>query len=301
MSDHDDLTPPPVEPISDDRRAAMRAKLQAATTRRERSPASRWVAPSLAAAAVVTIVAAGAVIVNHDGAPQRGRQSEPLSFAGGGTGAQHGTVTPGKRSTGQKPGGRPGLVTPHQGTGTNRGLGHQTLDGCVSAIDDLANPDLESGLSVTDSRAYGSGTTRLFETSTAWIICDDFSAGYGVAPTLFSPHVTSTPYVPDLGTLAISDNSSGTSWQYLAAGLSFPGVLSISYSFPDGHVEHATIDPNGLWSMLYLPTSGILTEADTNFATLAPVTATVHDTNGDVQTFALQWGVNTCAQINHGC
>ncbi len=112
------------------------------------------------------------------------------------------------------------------------------------------------------------------------------------------------PTGPILATLAVSENTSlDQTWvdQFVAGGEDFDGVASITYTFPDGHVERATVGQSGMWSMVYLPTSGPFAVPNLNETTLDPIQVSVDYTDGHSDTFTLQWGVDTCAQINHGC
>jgi hypothetical protein len=78
-------------------------------------------------------------------------------------------------------------------------------------------------------------------------------------------------------------------------------VQAIRYEFPDGHIENAVVGESGMWSMLYLPTEGPLADPRVNETTLDPIQVTVHYTDGHTDGFALEWGQDTCGQVNHGC
>jgi len=177
---------------------------------------------------------------------------------------------------------------------------------CPTELGDLGDPSLR-GATVTAERGYGPWTTYLYETKSTWIVCDDFAAQGGGRPTLLAPHDESKPYEPDVSTLAISENSAWKpdgapgDYQLLAAGRDFAGVRAISYTFPDKHTEQAVVGQNGLWSMTYLPADGILADPKTNTFNLDPIQVTVDYTDGGTKVFTLQWGLDTCAQVNHGC
>lgn len=178
----------------------------------------------------------------------------------------------------------------------------------VSCDEEAANvlDERLPGAHVTDERNYGPGTTYLYETKAAWVVCDNLADSDGGSPTLFSVHDKSQAYQPSTETLAISQNfnidqDEGWVSQFVAAGRDFDGVQANSYSFPDGHTEEAVVGQNGLWSMTYLPTDGVLVDPMTNFSNLGPIEVTVNYTGGDVRNFTLQWGLHTCAQTNHGC
>jgi hypothetical protein len=166
---------------------------------------------------------------------------------------------------------------------------------CDKDIEQLGGPSLH-GASVTAQRTTGPATTWLYETKTAWIVCDDLTASDGGAPTLFAPHDKAEAYQPSVSTLNVSDNlitRSGGTWRYaqfVAGGRDFDGVQAISYAFPDGHVEDAVVGQNVLWSMNYLATGGLFLQHGTNVTKLDPIKVTVHFTNEDVKTFSLRWG-----------
>lgn len=309
MTSPDDISPPPPEPLPERRKQEMRHQLLAAATSADSSARGSWLVPALAAAAVLAIVGAGAVVLDHDG---DGGEPGSVGLQPAGRG---GPVVPGPGVTtatataathAPPPRVRPGTSTvtapaaPYPPTGHGE-LGEATT--CQQEIDALAEPSLD-GATVTADRDYGAGVTSLFETKSGWIVCDTWATIDGGAPTLFSVHEKSGQYEPNVSTLAVSENfGSGDPLpaEYVAGGRDFDGVQAIAYTFPDGHVEDAVVGQTGLWSMVYLPTSGVLTDLDQNEATLDPITVRVSLTNGDEATYTLQWGEDTCAQINHGC
>ncbi len=306
MTSPEDLDPPTPEPLSYERKLAMREELLASTGRRQRRLGHPWLVPGLAAAAVVAIVAVGAVVVQHGGDDPAG-SANSLAPAGNGsvtvppspspTAGRHHSVATSAPNSGKHVIHRGTYVLPTQGGA----LPNDPATTCEQEIAGLGAPGLD-GATVTADRSYGDFTTSLYETKTAWIVCDTGATVDGGAPTLFSPHQKADAYRPDLESLAISMNFSldDPSWaQYVAAGRDFDGVQAISYAFPDGHVENAAVGVNGLWSMTYLPTSGPLTRG--NFNGLDPVQVTVDYTDGSHDVFSLAWASGTCAQINHGC
>ena len=160
-------------------------------------------------------------------------------------------------------------------------------------------PNFLEGASELSSIAYAGGTVTLFGTGSKWIICDDWAAtSDGGAPTLFGDAPTDAPLSKDL--VRISQNYSMEDAhvaQFVAGGPLIDGVKSISYAFPDGHTEKATMNDT-MWAMAYLPTSGPLVDGGRAPGSIG-VTVT-HD-DGTTEDFTLQWGLDTCAQINHGC
>ena len=184
----------------------------------------------------------------------------------------------------------------------------------VSGFAKVQEPALQ-GATVTAERDSGAGTTYLYATKSAWVVCDDSTAVLGgpesekgYTPTLVSSHLKSESYQPDTDTLAISmnfigsaDYSSIESAYFFAAGRDFDGVQAISYTFPDGHTERAVVGENGLWSMAYVITDRPTLNLFADTSQLDPVDVTVASTGGDTAKHALQWGLDTCAQLNHGC
>ncbi len=315
-----ELTPPPDQPLSADRRQEMREHLLSAAGQGDGpGPARRpgWLIPGLAAAAVVSVIGTGVYLANANDSST----STPLLPAG--------TSTSTSQPTSQavpSPDGPPDTIqdtvvlrtTAPQGTATPPTPTVQvppirpTAQNCADAVNELiqqGEPEL-AGATVTAQRAGDRGTTYLYESKSAWVICDDFAGGDGGLPTLLAAHSKQKPYVPSAKTLQISDNTIGgpntANWhyQYFAAGADFDGVQAISYTFPDGHTEDAVVGQNGMWSMNYQPTSGPLADPKTNYNNLGPIKVTVAYTQSggsSNDTFTLPWGLGTCGQTNHGC
>ena len=300
--------------LPEQRKQAMRQRLLAAANAPDRFDGTRWLAPTLVAAAVLAIVGGGALLFGHDRGGSHGSQGfQPGAGSAGpttgtfpsdGRTTTTGLVTTGPATTGPitktspPPQGRHhGSTTHSQDTGSG-----DDLASCQQEIADMGDASLE-GAVVTAQRDYGAGTSFLFESSKAWVVCDTWAGLDGGAPTLLPIHAESAPYEPGVATLSLSENlqmGNPMPSEFVAGGRGFDGVRAIAYTFPDGHTEDAvTVD--GLWSMTYLPTSGVLTDPDVDETTLGPITVSVHLTNGDTTTYTLQWGVDTCAQINHGC
>ncbi len=329
MPDNPNLTPPPEEPMSEAARAEIRQRLAAAAAgggaqRRSR----RWVVPALAAAAVVAVVV-GAYAVVAPGDDGTGGSGDSLQPAGTTTDVP-GTPPPDEPMPDTPP---PDYPEPDQtliptmpptgpeGTGSTPPppdcipdpndpgpceADQEQPGTCAEELDLLDQPGVR-GATVTAERGYGPGTTYLYETKSAWIVCDDLAAIDGGAPTLLALHDKAQRYEPDTSTLVISSNtmsnpdSSQGFDQFFAAGRDFDGVQAISYTFPDGHTEEAVVGENGLWSMVYLPTDGVLVDPHQNQMNLDPITVEVDYTTGPNRTFELRWGYDTCGQINHGC
>ncbi|HSV39542.1 MAG TPA: hypothetical protein VLI04_12360, partial [Nocardioidaceae bacterium] len=142
------------------------------------------------------------------------------------------------------------------------------------------------------------GTTSLYATADAWVVCDTFASQDGGVPTLLETHPQAAPYVPDRSTLAISTNFLGQGQaQYFAAGKVFDGVDVIEYTFPDGKTVRAKTS-NDFWVMDYRPEDGPLASGD--LRGLKPIVVSVEGPSTGAG-WSLEWGKDTCAQRNHGC
>jgi hypothetical protein len=272
-----DLTPPPDEPMPDQSRARIRADLLAATQDGGRSRTSRWVVPGVAAAAVVLVagMAAWAVQAGGDddptGTPAAGASS---SAAPSDESTVIATTKPGRVSSSVPPKGA-GDVATCQGE----------LANVLPGADQVA--------------AFPDGTSFLVK-GDRFVLCD-VRAG---ATTLHKPlpltpaqdveaYRVSSLYAPAKGGFTI----------YRVAGGPVPEgatAFDVRYTFPDGHTEDSTTttDDQGRtwWRMLtsYHEESGV------NEMNLPPIQATV-SLSGVQKTYQLAWGLDTCAQANHGC
>ncbi len=300
-----DLTPPVPDPLPEERKRALRAQLLAATGKNPATSRRGWLVPGLAAAAVAAIVATGVYLTNDDGSS---RSTSPLRPAGGADASAEttGPVPPPPADT---------TVPAETAPSAYVSIGSPAVDppraeNCADAVNELitqAAPPL-AGAAPTASRAGAIGTTYLYESKAAWVVCDDFASVDGGAPTLLQWHLKRDSYAPTAKTVGISENHVGKAGQldhqYFAGGRDFDGVRAISYAFPDGHTEDAVVGQDGLWSMNYQPTTGVLVDPHTNERRLDPIKVTVTYTaavGGGTDTFTLAWGLGTCGQTNHGC
>lgn len=344
MPDTPDLTPPAEQPMSDDVRAEIRRQLAAATAGDDTGHGSRgvavrwgrWITPAIAAAAVVAVVlGVFAVRATRDDSGSGGDSLQPAAPSTGPATTEPPAATttpPSSTSTyaAPTPTSRVGTVSPTpsqapvpsttflSGAPTEPSpstvgpgdpgvpTGPVPATSCAQEIARAAEPSLR-GAAVTAERDYGPGTIYLYETKTAWVVCDDLSATDGGAPTLLSFHDKARRYEPYAVTTAVSENlitNSDGNWvydQFVAGGRDFDGVEAITYVFPDGHVEDAVVGRNGMWSMVYLATDGVFMDPNTNETRLDPIKVRVRYTGGGIHTFNLRWGLDTCAQLNHGC
>jgi hypothetical protein len=256
---------PPEGRLTDEQRARLRATVMAgADGRRTSRP---WLVP-IAAAAAVGVLVAGAAIVG---------------LANGGDGG--GTPVAGQESSSSTVEDTP-TVTPTATPSSDP-------PPLKSVCDDEVLTFLP-GAKRADEVDYPTGSTLLYATAKQWVVCDDWATSDGGPPTVFATHAFSPELGKDL--FLISQNYSMKSVdgaQFVAGGARIPGVASISYAFPDGHVQEATMT-DAMWQMVYLladPPKRVWTD---------PVVATVTMDDGSTQKYDLT-AMDLCAQVNHGC
>ena len=272
-----DLTPPPERHLDQQTRQQMRAELIAATAQPTPRTSRGWLLPAAAAAAVAAVIGGGSLMLNND---RGGPTLDPL---GSDTSA----------ATTQE--------TPTTATPTPAATADAA---CASAIQEsLPGADLKYSQRV-DGTGKVTTDVEIWVDGDQWQVCDTFAAlddpDGQQKPTLFAVHSGRT--VPDQEQVRISMNfvgvPGGLQAEYVAAGRVSSAVTKIRYAFPDGHVEAASPADDGYWSIVYLPEDGPLAGGDLRGVDPIEVTVTA---DGAEQTYTLEWGVDTCAQINHGC
>ena len=273
-----DLTPPPERHLDEQTRHQMRAELFAAIAQPTRRTSRGWLVPVAAAAAVAAVIGGGSLMLNND------RGGRTLAPGGSDTSA---TTPPSAPTTG----------TPTRQAAT-------PVPACATAVEEFL-PGAEMKY---NQRVDGTGkvTTdvEIWVDGDQWQVCDTFAAlddpDGQQKPTLFAVHSGRTG--PDQEQVRISMNfvgvPGGLQAEYVAAGRVSSAVTKIRYAFPDGHVEAAGPADDGYWSIVYLPGDGPLAGGDLRGVDPIEVTVTA---DGAEQTYTLEWGVDTCAQINHGC
>jgi hypothetical protein len=269
-----DLTPPPERPLDEQTRHQLRAELIAATGQPISRTSRGWLVPVAAAVAVAAVIGGGALLLNND------RGGQQLAPSGSDTSA----ATPGTSSP------TPAAVVPNPACAS---AVRESLPGAEMKYSQLA---AASGAVATDVEIWVDGDQ--------WQVCDTFATLDDPAgqqkPTLFAVHRGRT--VPAQEQVRISMNfvqlNGGLQAEYVAGGRVSSAVTKIRYAFPDGHVEAASPADDGYWSIVYLPEDGPLAGGDLRGVDPIEVTVTA---DGAEQTYSLEWGVDTCAQINHGC
>ena len=147
----------------------------------------------------------------------------------------------------------------------------------------------------------GPTTVRLYENGQTWFVCDEWAALDGGDATLFPDHRLGSALVRDH--LVVSMNFSmdrSEPSQYVAGGaLPDDLVEAISYEFPDGHVQEAVVQ-DGMWAMAYFATDPPL-DGTGRMPRQAEASVTVDYRDGTQQVFVLDYPMDFCAQVNHGC
>jgi hypothetical protein len=278
-----DLTPPPDEPMPEHARARIRADLLAATRGSEPSRAARWALPGVAAAAVVLVaaLAAWAVQVGGDG------------DSGGTPAASTPTASVAPDVT---PSGTPSRVASEKTT-TDPDEGQQA--GTNPCVDELTNV-LPGADPVAAFPEADGGTTTFWVKGDRFVLCDERAGTTTVHKPL---PMTPVEKVETYRVSSIFAPAKGGGFRAIrvAGGLVPEGYMAydVSYTFPDGHTEQATttMDPQGRtwWRMVYASHDDGGNEMDD-----APIHVTV-SYSGAQYSYDLQWGLDTCAQANHGC
>ena len=265
-----DLIPPPERPLDEQTRHQMRAELIAATGQPISRKSRAWLVPTAAAAAVAAVIGGGALLLNNDSGEQQ--------LAPGGSDTSEAT-TPSSPS--EAP------TTPNPA--------------CAKAVKEFL-PDADMKYSQTTGDP--ATDVEIWVDGDQWQVCDTFATlddpSGQKTPTLFAVQqglrVTQERLRISMNFVQLSD---GFQAEYVAAGRVSNDVAGIRYTFPDGHVETARPAADGYWSIAYLPDNGPLAGGD--LRGVDPIEVKVEPAIGVSQTYTLEWGADTCAQINHGC
>jgi hypothetical protein len=284
-----DPTPPPDEALGDQARARIRAELLAAT-QAPRIRARRWVVPAAAAASValvagMTVWATG--VVGGDA-----RDGDGIGPAGG-SDSLGASPSPEPTSEPTEPG--PDTPTSDEGTLPMEPQPEAGSGACLAELEHVLRGAEQAVVFPEDG-----GTTSYWIKGGRFVLCDE-RAG---TTTVHKP----LPLEPDLDDVAtfrvsslITPSKQGFRSIRVAGGLVPEGALAfdVDYTFPDGHVERATTvtDDEGRtwWRMVYAYDYDGGNERDAR-----PIEVSV-TLSGSGFGFPLEWGVDTCAQANHGC
>jgi hypothetical protein len=281
-----DLTPPPDEPMSEQSRARIRADLLAATQEARASGASRasrWLVPGVAAAAVVLVagLAAWAVQVGGDD---------------GSAGTPAASTSTSSAPTDATPSETPSQAASAKTTGSPDGGGEAGSGPCVDELTYV----LKGADPVAAFPEADGGTTTFWLKGDRFVLCDERAGTTTVhKPLPMRPVEGVQTY--RVSSLFARAKGGGFTTIRVAGGVVPAGIMAydVSYTFPDGHVEPATttVDPDGRtwWRMVYA-----YHDDGGNEMNDSPIRVTV-SYSGAQYGYDLQWGVDTCAQANHGC
>ncbi len=272
-------TPPPEQPLPDHARARIRAELLAHADE-NRSGAQRWVVP-LGAAAAVALVAGLAFWAVGLG----GDDAEDIPVTGGMSSAP---VTPSEASPSSIPNTTTTTTPPTQpDPGATVTVG---TSGCEAEMQHVLKG---ATLAV---HVEGRALSSFWVKGERFVLCDEHDGRTTVHRPL--------PLIPrdDVSTYAVSTDFLDGQVTRSGGGLVPVGledVFDVAYTFPDGHVEDATktTDDEGRtwWRMIYSYDDGGGNEREK-----PPIEVTV-SYSGVQKHYTLEWGIDTCAQANHGC
>jgi hypothetical protein len=280
-------TPPPEQPLPDHARARIRAELLDAA-RESTSGGSRWLVPGLSAVAVALVAGlayAAVSLGDNDGAAPSG----PTSFA---PETDRPSTIPSDEPS--DPPDAHTSVPPNEPPPT----GQVGTAACPVELEHVLK-GAEEVFVFPDGPA--GGTTSVYVKGDQFSLCD---ARAGT--TTVTHPLPLTPAADDVATYRVLSIYPPTKDGYrtvrVAGGVVPAGAedfFDVAYAFPDGHTEHAikTTDDQGRtwWLMVHSYDDGGGNEREK-----PPIEVTV-SYSGVQRHYSLEWGVDTCAQANHGC
>jgi len=280
---NDDLTPPDVS-LDPAAKAHVRQRVLAGLE--EPATVRRWWVPAGAVAAVAAVAVVSAVVTT--GADDDG----PDPLIGG-------TVASATSSGSDAPTSAPTETGPDQ------------ADGAAAALETACRPELsikkaEQVLTFSDDL----GSAAFYSDGTRWQLCSvhgdivTVQADETIArPSRFD---SVDPYQVSTDTRSAADGTLTTS--FTAAGVLYSDredYRSIVYTFPGGVTVPADFaegrDGTAYWAMDYTPVDGPLADPTVNQTKLPQIEVEISYANDSGQGFPLEWGIDTCAQVNHGC
>ncbi len=278
-------TPPPERPLSDDARARIRNQLlEHAHERRSTMP--RWVVPAGAAAAVALVAGLSYWAISPGDSEQDG-----LPITGGdGTST---APTPARSDEGTSTQ-TPEHVTSSHTAGTMSPMPDDSVQvgtrGCEQEMENVLKG------AILALQVEGRALSSFWVKGEKFVLCDEFDGRTTVHRAL--------PLTPrdDASTYAVSTDLLDGQVIRSAGGIVPAGledVFDVAYTFPDGHTESAKkvadYDGRTWWRMIYTYDDGGGNEME------KPEIKVVVRLSGAEYKYTLDWGVDTCAQANHGC
>ena len=275
MTEH---TPPPERPLPEEARARIRADLLA-HAHEHRSTAPRWLVPAGAAAAVALVAGLSYWAISTSGSEPDG-----LPVTGGGRSSATPTPTP---TPARDP------LPSNEGTATPTPPGPE---GTVEVGTRSCEEELEFVLDGAQPAGQVDETATFYVKGDRFALCDKL----GSRTTVHQP-LPLTPRIKDVSTYDVSSVLDGKKMVRVAGGIVPEGSFAydVEYTFPDGHTERAkkVSDAEGRtwWYMAYS-----YADPGGNETEQPEIEVTV-SLSGAQYTYPLAWGVDTCAQANHGC
>lgn len=300
----DPLAPPLPEPLDPAVRARLRARVLADVEDAAGPSWGRWAVP-LATAAAVAVVGTTAAVV---GLTADGERSAPDPLGGPPTTTAAAPSPPAGPSPTRTP--SPTLpVLPEEGgtltydpsTGELPGYVDTEPDDCPSEVRFVLK-GAEPVVEVVGEASTGTFLVR----GDRWVQCTEGPE----AVTVTGDRVLGAPFADDDATpwqvsTDTSDYTRSSMTQLFVAGGPLPeGITGIAYRFPGGAEERAEVvrddDGRAWWRMEHVATQGVLADPRQSLQDLDPIEVTV-SLSGRQVVVPLRWGVDTCAQLNHGC
>jgi hypothetical protein len=277
-------TPPPERPLSDEARARIRGGLlQHAHEHRSTMP--RWVVPAGAAAAVALVAGLSYWAINPGSTEPGG-----LPFTGDGTATAPPTpLMPGTTSPSDQGTGSP---TPSDASPPATPKSPDTVQVGTRSCEE----EMENVLKGASLALQVDDTSSFWVKGEKFVLCDELHGRTTIHQALpLSPR-------DDVSTYAVATNFLNGHITRSAGGIVPPGlegVFDVAYTFPDGHTERGTksTDDQGRtwWRMIYT-----YDEARGSELKLPEIEVAMR-LSGVQKDYILGWGMETCAQANHGC
>jgi hypothetical protein len=268
--------------MSTESRARIRADL-VQYAHDDRSSAPRWVVPAGAAAAVA-LVAGLAFWAISPGTDDRG-----LPVTGGGSTAP---PTPGGSDTTAVPTPTPSLPTSVPSTSFSTPASGEPVEVGTGSCEQ----EMDYVLKGAQPAVHVDESATFYVKGNRFVLCDTL----GGVTTVHRP-LSLVARIKDVSTYAVSSVVDGKQIVRVAGGVVPDGLVSydVEYAFPDGHTERATtVSDDAGRSWWYVAYS--YADPAGNELEQPPIEVTV-SLSGTQYTLPLQWGVDTCAQANHGC
>jgi hypothetical protein len=266
-------TPPPERPLSDQARARIRAEL-IQHAQEHRSAAPRWLVPAGAAAAVALVAGLAFWAVNAGGSDD----GRGVPVTGGGTSS--------------------GTATPTPATLPETAYTTKPPEGGVQVGNGSCETELTNVLK---------GAANVFDAApdiSYWVKGDRFSlCNTGPDFTTVTQPLPLAPHddVETFRVVSIPAQHPGSPDLFVAGGIVPDGAIaySVEYTFPDGETVPAETgtdaDGHSWWWMEHTSPA-----YQGNITRQPPIEVTV-SLSGTQQHYSLKWGIDTCAQANHGC